>query len=179
MNIIDIIIGVLLIIFALAGCKKGLVIEAFYLASFIIGIYFALYFSDMLSAVLSKIFDCKPEYMALIAFILLFVMVTALIRYIGRLIKDVVDAISLGLFDKIGGFVFGLLKGVLLITILIMLLNNTGLSNKVNREELQKSILYANIEYISNFLYDNHELINESINNSLNKGAEAIENMME
>lgn len=179
MNIIDAIIAISLIIFALSGCKKGLVIEAFNLASFIVGIYFALHFSDMASVTLSKIFECKPEYMALIAFLLLFILVTVLIRYIGHLIKDVVDAISLGLFDKIGGFIFGLLKGTLLISILIMLLNNTGLGDGINKEELQNSILYTYVEYITGFLYDNHELINESINNSLNKGAEFIDNMIE
>ena len=53
MNVLDLIIGIILILFAIAGLRKGLIIEAFYLASFIVGIYCAMYFSDIVDELMS------------------------------------------------------------------------------------------------------------------------------
>ena len=61
MNILDIIIGIILILFAFSGFRKGLILEAFYLASYIIGVYGALYFSDMMTSWLSELIKVQPE----------------------------------------------------------------------------------------------------------------------
>lgn len=179
MNTLDIIIGIILILFALAGYRKGLIIEAFYLASLIIGIYGAMYFSDFMAGALANIINVKAEYMALIAFIITFILFVIVIRNIGRLIKNIIDAIYLGFIDKIGGFVFGTLKGALIISIVIMLLNNMNLSDSINKDTRDKSFLYSKVENVANTLYKNHDLIEESINNSFNKGVEAIEEILD
>ena len=62
MNVLDIIIGVILILFAFAGLRKGLIIEAFYLASFIVGIYGAMFFSDAVAAWMSGFVNSLHPY---------------------------------------------------------------------------------------------------------------------
>ena len=57
MNVLDIIIGIILLIFALAGLRKGIIVEAFYLASFVVGIYGAMFFSDAMSDWLSDLIN--------------------------------------------------------------------------------------------------------------------------
>ena len=109
MNVLDLVIGVILLIFAIAGLRKGLIIEAFYLASFIVGIYGAMYFSDVVADWMAGFVDVGKEYLAVIAFIVTFILFVVLIRFLGRLVSGLVDAISLGFLDKIGGFFFGII----------------------------------------------------------------------
>lgn len=179
MNVLDIVIGIVLLLFAFAGLRKGLIIEAFYLASFVIGVYGAMFFSDAMSDWLSDLIDVAPEYLSLIAFILTFILFMVLIRYLGRLISNLVEAISLGFIDKIGGFVFGAVKGALLVSILIMLLNVFNVSDAIDKSLRKNSKLYTFTEEIANFLYKNHDLVKDSMEKSFNKGKDIIEDVIE
>ena len=123
MNVLDLIIGIILILFAISGLRKGLIIEAFYLASFIVGIYGAMYFSDWVASWLADFVDAALDYLTIIAFIITFVIFVVLTRFIGRLVSDFVSAIYLGFFDKIGGFLFGILKGGLILSVIILIMN--------------------------------------------------------
>ena len=112
MNVLDLIIGIILILFAISGLRKGLIIEAFYLASFIVGIYGAMFFSDIVADWMSGFVDVNTEILAVIAFIVTFILFVVLIRFLGHIISKLVEAIHLGIFDKIGGFLFGVMKGI-------------------------------------------------------------------
>ena len=160
MNILDIIIGIVLLLFAFAGLRKGLIIEAFYLASIIIGLYGAMFFSDAMSNWLSEIINVEPQYLALVAFILTFILFMVLIRFVGRII---------------GGFIFGIVKGALLLSILIMVLNIFNISDAINNDTRRNSALYPRIENIANTLYKNHEVIEDSMQKSFNKGMDFFE----
>ncbi len=174
MSILDLIIGVILLIFAFAGLRKGLIIEAFYLASYIIGIYGAMFFSDTVAAWMSGFIKNSNEIVAIVAFIITFIAVLVLVRFLGRLISSLVEAISLGFIDKIGGFAFGAMKGALIISIFILILNVLGFSSIMD-EIKTDSILYPRIENVANVLYKNHDVVKESIDDSLEK----IENVIE
>lgn len=174
MNVLDVIIGIILILFALAGLRKGLIIEAFYLASFIVGVYGAMFFSDAMAVWLSTFVKADGELIAIIAFVLTFIAVMILVRFLGRLISNIVEAVSLGIVDKIGGSIFGFFKGALIVSILIMTMNVLGLSSIVDGVK-KDSFLYPKIEGIANILYKNHDVVKESINNNIEK----IENVIE
>lgn len=175
MNILDIIIGIVLLLFAFAGLRKGLIIEAFYLASIIIGLYGAMFFSDAMSNWLAEVINVEPQYLALVAFILTFILFIVLIRFVGRIISGLVEAIHLGFIDKIGGFIFGIVKGALLLSILIMVLNIFNISDAINNDTRKNSVLYPRIENIANTLYSNHEIIEDSMQKSFNKGMDFFE----
>ena len=179
MNILDIIIGIILILFAFSGFRKGLILEAFYLASYIIGVYGALYFSDMITSWLSELIKVQPEYIALIAFILTFIIFLVVFRYLGHLMSNLAEAIHLGFIDKIGGFVFGILKGLLLTSIFIIILNTMGVDNILDKDTRDQSFLYTRTEELANFLYKNHDIIKDSVEKSFDKGVETIENVIE
>ena len=112
--------------FAIIGLKKGLIIEAFNLASFIIGVWGAMCFSDWVADWLSGYVDAALDYLPIIAFIITFVIFLLLTRWLGHLVSNLVSAIHLGIFDKIGGFLFGILKGGLILSILILIMNVFG-----------------------------------------------------
>lgn len=179
MNLLDIVIGIVLLMFAFAGLRKGIIIEAFYLASFVIGIYGAMFLSDAMSDWLSGVINVAPEYLSLIAFILTFLVFMVVIRYLGRLMSGIVEAIFLGVIDKIGGFIFGAVKGALLVSILIMLLNVFNVSNVIDKDLRRSSKLYTFTEEIANYLYKNHDVVKDSMEKSFNKGKDIIEDVIE
>lgn len=167
MNILDLIIGIVLILFAIIGLKKGLIIEAFNLASFIIGVWGAMCFSDWVSDWLSGYVDAALDYLPIIAFIITFVIFLLLTRWLGHLISNLVAAICLGFFDKIGGFLFGVLKGGLILSVVILIMNIFGLSNLINANLKKNSFLYPHVENVANMLYRNHEVVKDSMNKSV------------
>ena len=122
MNFLDIIIAIILFFFAYAGLRNGFIKEAFALAAFFVGIYGAMYFSDFTAETLSKFINISTNTLGIIAFIITFIVLAIIIYLIGRLISSLVEALQLGFFDKLGGFVFGVAKGALLLSILILVL---------------------------------------------------------
>lgn len=160
MNILDLIIGIIFLIFAFFGLRRGLIIEAFYLASFIVGIYGAMYFSDIMANWMSGFVDGEGrQYLAVIAFIVTFVIFVVLIRLLGRLISQLFHTISLGLIDSVCGFLFGLMKGALITSIIIMILNVFHITNFISKDLRKGSILYTYTESIARYLYKNHEVL--------------------
>lgn len=167
MNVLDLIIGIILLLFAVAGLRKGLIIEAFYLASFIVGIFGAMYFSDVVASWLSGFVDAALDYLTVIAFIITFVLFVVLTRFLGRLVSDLVSAIYLGFFDKLGGFLFGILKGGLILSVIILIMNIFGITNLIGTQTKKSSFFYPHIENIANILYKNHEVVKDSMNRSV------------
>ena len=175
MNALDIIIGVILLIFALAGLRKGLIIEAFYLASYVVGIYGAMFFSDAMASWISDFLDTETEVVAIIAFILTFILIMVLVRFLGRMVSNLVEAIHLGFIDKFGGFVFGILKGALIVSVFILIMNVLGVSGVIDNETKRNSSLYTITEEIANVLYKKHDVVKESIDDRLEKIEDVIE----
>ncbi|MBR4155578.1 MAG: CvpA family protein [Bacteroidales bacterium] len=174
MSVLDVIIGLILLIFAFAGLRKGLIIEAFYLASYIVGIYGAMFFSDTVAAWMSGFIKDNNDIVAIVAFIITFVAVLILVRFLGRLISSLVEAVSLGFLDKIGGFVFGAVKGALITSVFILILNVLGFSSILD-EIKTDSFLYPKVEGIASVLYKNHDVVKESIDNGLERIEDVIE----
>ena len=80
MNYLDIIIGIILILFAIVGLRNGIIREVFSLAAFIGGIYGAIKLSDMVGKWLGNIINVSPEWTAVISFILVFIGTTTATR---------------------------------------------------------------------------------------------------
>jgi membrane protein required for colicin V production len=133
-----------------------------------------MFFSDAVAAWMSDFVKADGDIIAIIAFILTFIGVMVLVRFLGRMISNLVEAICLGLIDKVGGFIFGLFKGALIVSILIMIMNVLGLSYVVD-DVKKDSLLYPQVEEIANVLYKNHDVVKESIDNSIEKIEDVIE----
>lgn len=157
MNYLDIIIAIILIIFAIGGFKNGIIREAFSLVAFIGGIYGAMKFSDIVGKWLGKIINVSPEWMSVIAFIVVFIALAWLINWLGGLLSNLVSSLNLGFIDKLGGIIFGIAKGFLLVGVLIMLLDFFGMKDVLNKETCEKSKLYKSSEKVAAWLYDNKD----------------------
>jgi membrane protein required for colicin V production len=120
MNYIDIIIGILLILSAIGGFKKGLVAEVASLTALILGIWGAIHFSNITSDLLIKYFDLKTDYLNIISFIVTFIVIVILVHIVGNVVSNMVDSTGLSVINKLGGMVFGLLRSILFLSILLI-----------------------------------------------------------
>lgn len=158
-NIVDIFILIPLLFFGYQGFKKGLIIEVTTLAALVLGLYLAFFFSDFAAQMLNDLFTLSEKYVAVLSFIMTFIVVIFLVITTGKIIQKFVDILLLGLLDKMAGAIFGLFKGALLLSILIFVMNyfDEG-QHLINREARQKSLFYEPIESIAPALYSRLKL---------------------
>lgn len=169
MNYLDIIIGIILIIFALGGLRNGIIREAFSLAAFIGGIYGAVKLSDVVGNWLGKIINVSPEMMSVISFIVVFIALALIINWLGNIIAELVESINLGFIDNIGGIVFGIAKGFLLVGVMILLFDFFGIKDVLDEETRENSKLYKNSEKVAAWIYENKDGWLKKINEEYEK----------
>ena len=178
MNYLDIIIGIILIIFALGGLKNGIIREAFSLAAFIGGIYGAIKLSDMVGQWLGKLINVNEDLMSVISFIVVFIALALIINWLGNVIAGIIESVSLGFIDKLGGVAFGIAKGFLLVGIIILLLDFFGIKDVLNKETCESSKLYKSSEKVATWIYENKDGWIEKINEQYKKVEEKVEEVL-
>ena len=157
MNYLDIIIGIILILFAIGGFRNGIIREAFSLAAFIGGIYGAIRLSDMVGKWLSNMINVSQEWVSVISFIIVFIALALIINWLGNLLANLLESVNLGFIDKIGGIILGIAKGFLLIGVLILLLDFFGIKDVLDEETREGSKLYKNSEKVAAWIYENKD----------------------
>lgn len=159
MNYLDIVIAIILILFCIKGFRKGLINEVVSLLAFVLGIYGAMCFSDFTAARLVEFIDINPRYINTVAFILTFIILVILVNLLGNLVTKIVKSLKLGLANRIGGILFGGLKGILLCSLLMMVLNNLQLLGFVKPEIKEQSLLYPFVEKTVPYVYQGFDFV--------------------
>jgi membrane protein required for colicin V production len=121
MNYIDIVLGIILILAAINGFKKGLIAEVASLAALILGIWGAIKFSYITSEFLIENFNLKTDYLNLISFAVTFVVIVILVHVVSSAVNKLVETVMLGFVNKLAGVVFGILKSALILSIILVL----------------------------------------------------------
>lgn len=166
MNYLDIIIIVLLFVFGVAGWRKGIIIEAATLLGLGLGLYGAFHFSDYTAQELVNWVEINPKYLGVISFIVTFIVVALVVNLIGRLLSKVVKNLNLGFIDRLGGFLVGLAKGVLLCSLMVMLINAFNLRGIVKEDVKKSSVLYPWVEQAVPYVYQGYDLVKEAVQNA-------------
>lgn len=163
MNYLDIIIAVVLVAFGVGGLRKGIITEAATLLGLGLGLYGAFHFSDFTADKLLQWVEINPKYLNLISFIVTFFVVAILVNLLGRLVTKIVKSLNLGFIDKIGGFLFGIAKGVLICSLLVMLINVFRMNGILKEKTRQESLLYPWIEKTVPYVYQGFDLVKEAM----------------
>jgi membrane protein required for colicin V production len=143
MNFLDLIIGLPILLMAIGGFRNGLIKELASLAALILGLYFAIYFSDMVAGWLVQFVEIGERWLFIVAFILTFVVVVVLVNLIGNLLSKVATAAALGFINRFFGLLFGVVKGLVVMSALIWLFNMIDSKASILRHEVkERSILY-------------------------------------
>ena len=150
MNYIDVIILIIIGLAMVNGFINGLIKEVATLAALIIGIWGAIRFSSFTAAKLYDWFDMTGKYVGIISFIITFAVIAIAIHFLGMLVENLTKAIALGFINRLLGIAFGLLKAVLILSVIFVVLNAIDARRPfLPREKIDKSMLYNPISDIA------------------------------
>src|SRR5680860_153490 len=109
---------ILLAIGAYSGYKQGLFIGILSIVAFFNGIIFAFRFMHWGADMLAERVESLSFMLPFISFIIIFLVVTIVIRILAYLVKKALDLTILGTFDNFAGAVLGLFKWAVMISLL-------------------------------------------------------------
>jgi membrane protein required for colicin V production len=121
MNTFDIIVIVVLAYSLLRGLFRGLLKEAASIVGVLGGFFAAYAFYAPAAGYLTGVIS-NAAYRNLIAFLAIFCIVVIVVNVIAVVIKYLMRVVFLGWLDRLGGFLFGAVKGVLIVSVVFLAL---------------------------------------------------------
>jgi membrane protein required for colicin V production len=113
MNPLDWLLALLLAYSVIRAALRGFVREAFALAGLIVGFLTACWGYEAAARKLSGLIT-SPPLAEFVAFLLILLGVMAVATLLGHLVKRTASAVGLGIFDRLLGALFGLIRGAVL-----------------------------------------------------------------
>lgn len=149
LNYLDYIIIVLLVLFLIHGYRKGIIIGLATIAALLLGIYAAVHFSNYLDATLTEHLHPSGKWLPILSFSITFIIVVIIVMIVAKLTEKLVDVVGMGFFNHIGGALLGLVKGVILISILIFIYTSMDPKGKLLPEkDIKSSFAYGRISEV-------------------------------
>ncbi len=143
MNYIDITLSILLLIGAIRGFIRGFVFEIAILGALFLGMYAGFHFAYLLQPYLLKMGKMNPHTVSAVSFFLAFLLVSVGIFFLAKLFEGLINIAALGIFNKILGAVFGLMKYAFIISIVLYFFNPLDTKhNYVSPDKKAESHLY-------------------------------------
>jgi membrane protein required for colicin V production len=119
MNALDIIALAIIGISGLMSFRVGLIREVFALGALLIGLFGAFVLTRALAPQLPVFFD-SAAVTEVLCFVVLFIAVYLVVSLVGSMIARAIRAIRLGWLDHLLGFVFGCVRGIIVVILLII-----------------------------------------------------------
>ncbi len=121
MNWIDFFILFVLFIAFINGYRRGIFKEISTFLGLTAGIIFAVSNADWLALQLEGKFNVSPSILYVVSFILVLAGVFIILRILGRYFYKMVKTTPLRVSNKVGGSTFGVIKGLVLLSLLFLL----------------------------------------------------------
>jgi len=161
LNYIDFVILIVLLIAAVRGVWKGFVRQIFGIAALFLGVYCAYHFSYFAAGWISKWIHPEQTAIAILAFILTFLVVLYGVILAGRLAEKIIKIVLLGWLNRLLGLIFSVIKMAFILSICIwILLSLDQLWPFFPHQDAQDSLFFSPAEqlarqvfpYLKNFL---------------------------
>jgi membrane protein required for colicin V production len=147
----DWIIIAILGFFAFRGFKRGFVSQLLDVIGAIVGLIAAFSLFTTVGGAIAGVLGSSSTLGNVIAFILIAIVVSGVISFGGRLWQKVTKSSPISLFDKLGGSVFGIVKGVLLIAFILLIIGSIPWPKL--HQVLEESGLASDIGRVTPFMY--------------------------
>lgn len=141
MNFIDLLLLAPLIYGGYKGFKHGLIIEIFTLLAFVVGIYAGNHLSEKMAEFLTTTFDLTSEYLPLIAFTIVFLLVGAGVYFAGKTLEKAIKMVALSPLNKFLGLFFGLIKTLYILSVILIMFDGYDRKNKLFKKETKDTAL--------------------------------------
>jgi membrane protein required for colicin V production len=123
LNWFDLVALGVILLSAVMAFARGLIREVFSIVAFIGGALAAIYLADDAAPLIEPIIQLSGTLARLAAglfiFLIVFIVITVLTSVLA---KSVHETVEIGAFDRVGGGIFGVLRGVLVIALFVLLM---------------------------------------------------------
>ncbi len=141
--ILDVVVALILAYAFYSGYSKGIIGAVFSIFSLLLAILATMKLSTTVMGLLENTLNINPVIIILLGFVLTFIVVIALVRFVGKKIEDVMEFANINFINKIvGGVVLTALFAV------VLAYGFKGLSNLqiISEEQQEASIMYPMLE---------------------------------
>ncbi len=154
MALIDIILIIAFFIGTFKGLKNGLFVEFSSFIGLLVGLWCALKFSDVTRNFFGDHLSSNAKVAYILAFIITFLAVVIGISLLAKVLTKIADFSGMGILNNIGGAMFGFLRSLLIMSVLLNIFEKVNFTNVFASEEsLQKSVLYRPVKAIGHVVY--------------------------
>lgn len=122
MNWVDIIVGVFMILFLVAGTRRGFIREVTGFVGLVIALALGIGGAHFWADIIVEELHFPHTVATVVSFGLIFALVFLLFRGIGSLLFKFVHLSPLSWLDRVGGSIFGLLKSGMIISVILLIL---------------------------------------------------------
>ncbi len=141
--LIDIIFAIILVLAVMKGYQRGLIVGLFSLVAIIIGIAAAMKLSAVVAGYIGRAVKVSEEWLPVISFIVVFIIVLLLIRLGAKAIEKTVETVMLGWVNKLGGILLYAVMYTLVFSVLLFYAEQMQL---VKPEMINKSVTYSFVQ---------------------------------
>lgn len=147
---VDIIVIGIVALSCLFGAIRGLVKEAFSLGFWIAAVVLASVFSNDLADAMTGLID-TASVRTIAAFVLIFIIMVFTGALVSNFISRATAAVGLGAVDRGLGAIFGIIRGVVLVTVVVMLTAQLDAVNGIYSASVLVPHLMVVAEYLRQF----------------------------
>ena len=156
MNMIDILLGALLLFGLVRGLMKGLFVEVASLIALVAGVYGAIHFSSFAAEFLIQHVEWSEQTINLAAFAITFVIIVLAISLAGKALTKLADFAALGFLNKFLGALFGALKVGLILSIVLMVFSKMNRTiHFMDDEDIEESVLFEPVKSLAPMIFPN------------------------
>lgn len=141
--LLDLVFAVIIILAILKGYRSGLIVGLFSLVAAIIGLAAAMKLSTVVAGYIGKAVKVSDEWLPVISFAVVFLLVILLIRLGAKAIEKTVEVAMLGWVNKIGGVVLFAAIYTVVFSVLLFYAEQMKL---VEPETINKSVTYTFVQ---------------------------------
>ncbi len=154
MHYLDGFLGLFLVLGLFKGFRNGFFVELASLVSMLLGIFIAIKCSYLTKAYLEHHVSWNPKSIQVTAFAITFIGVIILVSTLAKVFTSLANFAALGILNSILGAVFGVLKSILILSVLLNLFQKINPNNELLSEETRnQSKLYLPVQEVSKTIY--------------------------
>ena len=128
LSLLDIFISIIVLYFLVSGYRKGFIKQTATIIGIIISAYMAFRFYLDLVDLMANYIDLSPTILQFISFSLIFIVFNVAIHLLSDSLRSIFKKLYLEPADKAGGFIMGGVKGILIVYLVVLILNEIPLT---------------------------------------------------
>lgn len=137
MNWFDLVIVILILITLIKGFFSGFVMQVATLAGIILGAIFAGKLAEIIAPELIELVEGSSHIIGPLSYIIAFVAILVGLFFIGKLLESFIDALQMGMLNRLAGALFCSVKWIIIFSIVLNLIVEFDQDKRIIKEEVR------------------------------------------